>query len=34
MRVVDDTSLDASFWADYRETTELVSEGKWHAGDA
>ena len=28
MRVVDDTSLDTSFWADYRETTELVSEGK------
>ncbi|WP_192180978.1 site-2 protease family protein [Mesorhizobium amorphae] len=27
MRVLDDASLDASFWADYRETTELVSEG-------
>lgn len=27
MRVLDDTSLDASFWTDYRETTELVAEG-------
>ncbi|WP_246740671.1 SRPBCC family protein [Mesorhizobium sp. NZP2298] len=27
MRVVEDTALDASFWTDYRETTELVSEG-------
>ena len=26
MRVVDDTSLDASFWSHYRETTELVDE--------
>lgn len=26
MRVGDDTSLDPSFWAHYRETTELVSE--------
>lgn len=29
MRVVDDTSLDASFWADYRTTTELMPEGKF-----
>lgn len=27
MRVIEDTALDPSFWADYRETTELVSEG-------
>ncbi|TIO47180.1 MAG: site-2 protease family protein [Mesorhizobium sp.] len=27
MRVVEDTALDPSFWANYRETTELVSEG-------
>ncbi|WP_027058107.1 peptidase M50 [Mesorhizobium loti] len=27
MRVIEDTALDASFWKDYRETTELVSEG-------
>ncbi len=27
MRVLDDASLDASFWADYLETTELISEG-------
>lgn len=27
MRVLDDSSLDASFWASYRETTELVAEG-------
>ncbi|TGQ39761.1 site-2 protease family protein [Mesorhizobium sp. M00.F.Ca.ET.216.01.1.1] len=27
MRVLDDTSLDASFWADYREATELIPEG-------
>jgi Zn-dependent protease len=27
MRVVEDTALDASFWKDYRETAELVSEG-------
>ncbi|RWG93428.1 SRPBCC family protein, partial [Mesorhizobium sp.] len=27
MRVVEDTALDPSFWADYRETTELVPEG-------
>lgn len=26
MRVIEDTALDSSFWADYRETTELVSE--------
>ncbi|KRB22722.1 MULTISPECIES: peptidase M50 [Mesorhizobium] len=26
MRVVEDTALDASFWKDYRETAELVSE--------
>ncbi|QPC92398.1 site-2 protease family protein [Mesorhizobium sp. INR15] len=28
MRVIEDTALDASFWKDYRETTELVSEGR------
>ena len=27
MRVVEDTALDPSFWANYRETTELVPEG-------
>jgi len=27
MRILDDTSLDASFWTDYRETAELVAEG-------
>ncbi|TKB12464.1 MAG: site-2 protease family protein [Mesorhizobium sp.] len=27
MRVVEDTALDPSFWANYRETTELVREG-------
>jgi len=27
MRVVEDTALDASFWANYRETVELVVEG-------
>ncbi|AZO74808.1 MAG: site-2 protease family protein [Mesorhizobium sp.] len=27
MRVIEDTALDPSFWADYRETTELVLEG-------
>ncbi|MBZ9676000.1 site-2 protease family protein [Mesorhizobium sp. ES1-1] len=27
MRVIDDTALDVSFWTDYRETVELVSEG-------
>ncbi|TIW96451.1 MAG: site-2 protease family protein, partial [Mesorhizobium sp.] len=27
MRVIEDTALDASFWKDFRETTELVSEG-------
>jgi Zn-dependent protease len=27
MRVIDDTSLDVVFWADYVETTELVPEG-------
>ncbi|RWL95289.1 site-2 protease family protein [Mesorhizobium sp.] len=27
MRVVEDTALDPSFWANYRETTELVSVG-------
>ncbi|MER9326317.1 site-2 protease family protein [Mesorhizobium sp. M0152] len=27
MRVIEDTALDASFWADYRETVELVPEG-------
>ncbi|TGQ69558.1 site-2 protease family protein [Mesorhizobium sp. M00.F.Ca.ET.186.01.1.1] len=27
MRVVEDTALDPSFWADYRETTQLVSVG-------
>ncbi|BCG93936.1 site-2 protease family protein [Mesorhizobium sp. 131-2-1] len=26
MRVLDDSSLDASFWANYRETTELTAE--------
>lgn len=27
MRVLEDTALDGSFWKDYRETAELVSEG-------
>lgn len=27
MRVVDDTSLDPSFWGHYRETTEILCEG-------
>lgn len=27
MRVIEDTALDTSFWKDFRETTELVSEG-------
>ncbi|MER9297698.1 site-2 protease family protein [Mesorhizobium sp. M0621] len=27
MRVLEDTALDASFWKDFGETTELVSEG-------
>jgi Zn-dependent protease len=27
MRVVDDSSLDPSFWGHYRETTELLREG-------
>jgi Zn-dependent protease len=27
MRIVDDTSLDPSFWRHYRETTELLCEG-------
>ncbi len=27
MRVIEDTALDPSFWASYRETTELVAEG-------
>jgi Zn-dependent protease len=27
MRVIEDTALDASFWKDFYETTELVSEG-------
>ncbi|MDG4886380.1 MAG: site-2 protease family protein [Mesorhizobium sp.] len=27
MRVVEDTALDPSFWADYRETTALAPEG-------
>ncbi|OHV90437.1 SRPBCC family protein [Mesorhizobium sp. ORS 3428] len=27
MRVIDDTALDPSFWADYRETAELVPDG-------
>lgn len=27
MRVIEDTALDSSFWKDYGETTELVSEG-------
>ncbi|UCI10026.1 site-2 protease family protein [Mesorhizobium sp. B1-1-8] len=27
MRVIDDTALDPSFWANYRETAELVPEG-------
>ncbi|WP_245482365.1 site-2 protease family protein [Mesorhizobium sp. M4A.F.Ca.ET.050.02.1.1] len=27
MRVLDDSSLDASFWANYRETIELAAEG-------
>ncbi|MCZ8545944.1 site-2 protease family protein [Mesorhizobium qingshengii] len=27
MRVIEDTALDASFWANYRESVELVSEG-------
>jgi Zn-dependent protease len=27
MRVIEDTALDASFWKDFRETAELVSEG-------
>jgi Zn-dependent protease len=27
MRVLGDTALDASFWADYRETAELACEG-------
>ena len=27
MRVIEDTALDTSFWKDYRETTELFSEG-------
>ncbi|MBN9222078.1 MAG: site-2 protease family protein [Mesorhizobium sp.] len=27
MRVIEDTALDSSFWKDYSETTELVSEG-------
>jgi Zn-dependent protease len=27
MRVVEDTALDSSFWKDYSETAELVSEG-------
>lgn len=27
MRVIEDTALDASFWKDFCETTELVSEG-------
>jgi Zn-dependent protease len=27
MRVVDDSSLDPSFWGHYRETTELLCEG-------
>ncbi len=27
MRVIEDTALDASFWKDYCETTELVPEG-------
>jgi Zn-dependent protease len=27
MRVLEDSSLDASFWASYRETTELTAEG-------
>ncbi|WP_244478732.1 MULTISPECIES: site-2 protease family protein [unclassified Mesorhizobium] len=29
MRVIDDTSLDPSFWAHYRETTELIREGEF-----
>ena len=28
MRVIEDTALDASFWKDYCETTELASEGE------
>ncbi|WP_296746701.1 SRPBCC family protein [Mesorhizobium sp.] len=27
MRVIEDTALDPSFWANYRETTELAPEG-------
>ncbi|MCA0032694.1 site-2 protease family protein [Mesorhizobium sp. B263B2A] len=27
MRVIEDTALDGSFWKDYSETTDLVSEG-------
>lgn len=27
MRVIEDTALDASFWKDFSETAELVSEG-------
>ncbi|MER9732127.1 site-2 protease family protein [Mesorhizobium sp. M0217] len=27
MRVIEDTALDASFWKDFYETTELTSEG-------
>ncbi|WP_245454752.1 site-2 protease family protein [Mesorhizobium sp. M3A.F.Ca.ET.080.04.2.1] len=27
MRIIEDTALDPSFWANYRETAELVSEG-------
>ncbi|MGX5850431.1 site-2 protease family protein [Mesorhizobium sp. PL10] len=27
MRVIEDTALDASFWKDFYETTELASEG-------
>ncbi|WP_245469766.1 site-2 protease family protein [Mesorhizobium sp. M7A.F.Ca.MR.362.00.0.0] len=27
MRVIEDTALDASFWKDFSETVELVSEG-------
>jgi Zn-dependent protease len=28
MRVIEDTALDASFWKDFYETTELVPEGE------
>lgn len=28
MRVIEDTALDPSFWANYRETAELITEGE------